>query len=204
MIKILTIIGKSASGKDTLLKDLKNIIAEIDIFNKFNFVIKTTTRPKRDYESDDVDYHFITEDEFTNKLLINKDEMIAATSFNNWGYGICKEDLKEDKINVVILSPEELSCFFSYNNIYDIKVIYVTATDKIRLIRSLQRERNPDIDEIYRRYKDDNRQFLYYNDEIIEYIGKENIYILPTSTSDNNLKTDPSNILSWLISFNWI
>ena len=75
MIKILTIIGKSASGKDTLLKDLKNIIAEIDIFNKFNFVIKTTTRPKRDYELDDVDYHFITEDEFTNKLLINKDEM---------------------------------------------------------------------------------------------------------------------------------
>ena len=43
---------------------------------------------------------------------------------------------------------------------------------------------------------------IYYNDEIIEYIGKENIYNL--STSDNNLKTDPSNILSWLISFNWI
>ena len=202
MIKILTIIGKSASGKDTLLKDLKNIIAEIDIFNKFNFVIKTTTRPKRDYELDDVDYHFITEDEFTNKLLINKDEMIAATSFNNWGYGICKEDLKEDKINIVILSPEELYCFFLYVNIYDIKVIYVTAADKIRLIRSLQREENPDIDEIYRRYKDDNRQFLYYNDEIIEYIEKENIYNL--STSDNNLKTDPSNILSWLSSFNWI
>ena len=201
MIKILTIIGKSASGKDTILKELKNLVAEIDIFNKFNFVIKNTTRPKRDNEVDGVDYHFITDDEFTDKLL-NKNEMVAATSFNNWGYGICKEDLKEDKINIVILSPEELSCFFSYNNIYDIKVIYVTAADKIRLIRSLQREENPDIDEIYRRYKDDNRQFLYYNDEIIEHIGKENIYNL--STSDNNLKTDPSNILSWLISFNWI
>lgn len=201
MTKILTIIGKSASGKDTILKELKNLVAEIDIFNKFNFVIKNTTRPKRDNEVDGVDYHFITDDEFTDKLL-NKNEMIAATSFNNWGYGICKNDLKEDKLNIVILSPEELSCFFSYNNIYDIKVIYVTAADKIRLIRSLQREENPDIDEIYRRYKDDNRQFLYYNDEIIEYIGKENIYNL--STSDNNLKTNPSNILSWLISFNWI
>ena len=74
MIKILTIIGKSASGKDTILKELKNLVAEVDIFNKFNFVIKNTTRPKRDNEVDGVDYHFITDDEFTDKLLNKNDE----------------------------------------------------------------------------------------------------------------------------------
>ena len=199
MIKILTIIGKSASGKDTILKELKNLVAEIDIFNKFNFVIKNTTRPKRDNEVDGVDYHFITDDEFTDKLL-NKNEMVAATSFNNWGYGICKNDLKEDKINVVILSPEELSCFFDTYDI-DIKVIYVKATDKIRLIRSLKREENPDINEIWRRYETDNKQFLYYEDDIISNIGEENIYNI--STSDNDSKDKIFNILNWLRLFNW-
>ena len=199
MIKILTIIGKSASGKDTILKELKNLVAEIDIFNKFNFVIKNTTRPKRDNEVDGVDYHFITDDEFTDKLL-NKNEMVAATSFNNWGYGICKNDLKEDKINVVILSPEELSCFFDTYDI-DIKVIYVKATDKIRLIRSLKREENPDINEIWRRYETDNKQFLYYEDDIISNIGEENIYNI--STSDNDSKDKIFNILNWLMLFNW-
>lgn len=199
MIKILTIIGKSASGKDTILKELKNLVAEIDIFNKFNFVIKNTTRPKRDNEVDGVDYHFITDDEFTDKLL-NKNEMVAATSFNNWGYGICKNDLKEDKINVVILSPEELSCFFDTYDI-DIKVVYVKATDKIRLIRSLKREENPDINEIWRRYETDNKQFLYYEDDIISNIGEENIYNI--STSDNDSKDKIFNILNWLRLFNW-
>ena len=199
MIKILTIIGKSASGKDTILKELKNLVAEVDIFNKFNFVIKNTTRPKRDNEVDGVDYHFITDDEFTDKLL-NKNEMVAATSFNNWGYGICKNDLKEDKINVVILSPEELSCFFDTYDI-DIKVVYVKATDKIRLIRSLKREENPDINEIWRRYETDNKQFLYYEDDIISNIGEENIYNI--STSDNDSKDKIFNILNWLRLFNW-
>ena len=44
MYKIYAIIGKSASGKDTLAQEL------IKKNNMFHGVVSSTTRPKRDYE----------------------------------------------------------------------------------------------------------------------------------------------------------
>ena len=42
----------------------------------------------------------------------------------------------------------------------EILPIYIKATDKIRLIRQLQRENNPDCNEIIRRYLSDKKDFL--------------------------------------------
>ena len=40
------------------------------------------------------------------------------------------------------------------------KIIYIVASDKERLIRQLDREENPNIEEIIRRYQTDSIDFL--------------------------------------------
>ena len=49
---------------------------------------------------------------------------------------------------------------------------YVTAKDKTRLLRQLNREENPNVDEIIRRYKTDKEDFcdldFHYNEIVIK------------------------------------
>ena len=58
MAKILIpIIGKSASGKDTALKQLyKEFKKDYDV----SVIVSDTTRPPRDGERNGIDYNFIT------------------------------------------------------------------------------------------------------------------------------------------------
>ena len=53
--KVLAIMGKAGSGKDTIAKELLNLRPE-----KFNRVVSATTRPPREGEVNGVDYHFLT------------------------------------------------------------------------------------------------------------------------------------------------
>ena len=55
-IKILAIMGKAGSGKDTIVRKIikKNLIPNAVP------IVSCTTRPPRDYEVDGKDYHFIT------------------------------------------------------------------------------------------------------------------------------------------------
>ena len=62
----------------------------------------------------------------------------------------------------------------------DIDVVYITARDKVRLMRQLQREDNPDCDEIVRRYGTDKKDFS--NSRIKE--------IAPDYVFSNNGDTD--------------
>lgn len=60
-IKLLAIMGKAGSGKDTILN---KIISKKLIPNAVP-IVSCTTRPKRDYEEDGKDYHFLSREEFT-------------------------------------------------------------------------------------------------------------------------------------------
>lgn len=53
--KIIALIGKAGSGKDTILKE---ILKQEPI--KYNEIISCTTRPKREGEIDGVNYYFLT------------------------------------------------------------------------------------------------------------------------------------------------
>ena len=97
------IIGKTASGKDAVVRRL----AERYGFKK---VVTYTTRPPRDGEKDGVTYHFVSQDEFVRKLkagffLETKSYPSVA---GNWYYGTAREDLtgKGSEKSVVILTPE--------------------------------------------------------------------------------------------------
>ena len=56
MGKIYYLMGKSSSGKDTLLKEVKEALPKLRTITPY------TTRPKRDGERDGVEYFFVSED----------------------------------------------------------------------------------------------------------------------------------------------
>ena len=149
-MKILAIMGKSASGKDTILNKLLRYKD-----GAFHQIVTSTTRPPREGEIDGFDYHFITNEEMAE--LIFNGKMIECVVFNNWGYGTCEEDLSEDKVNIGVYNPEGIEILKDSG--HDVFVVYVVCSDKVRLIRSLQREKDPNVSEIIRRYSTDEKDF---------------------------------------------
>lgn len=152
-IKLITLFGPSGSGKDTLAK----ILAKRPDVSE---VVTCTTRPKRDYEQDKIDYYFLTNEEFAEKVL--NGTMLEATSFRNWFYGTPIEAFKEDKINVGVFNQEGVECLLAEPRL-EVIPIYVACEDNIRLLRTLTRETNPDCEEICRRFLADKQDFEVIN-----------------------------------------
>lgn len=98
---MLTIItGKSGSGKSTIVKELKKY--------GFHPILTTTTRPMREGETQDVDYHFSSEDDFLEKVKQNYfvEYKSYNTKFGTWYYGSAREDIiKAGDKDIIILTP---------------------------------------------------------------------------------------------------
>lgn len=148
-IKVVAIMGKSASGKDTI----QNKVCSRFSLHK---IVSTTTRPMRECEQEGVDYFFVDDCEFAEKLI--NFEMLEATDFRDWFYGTELKALNPDKINIGVFNPNGVRALLEDSRI-ELLVFYVISSNKERLIRSLNREENPDIDEIIRRYKTDEEDF---------------------------------------------
>lgn len=157
---IIALMGKAGSGKDTIMRALLKQPA----FKEAVPIISCTTRPRREKEQNGVDYHFLTNEEFTNKILSG--DMLEATVFNDWCYGTSLENLSKDKINIGVFNPEGVGLLRGNSNI-NLKLIYIEANDKDRLLRQLNREKNPDVHEIIRRYSADEMDFT---EEEIQYL----------------------------------
>lgn len=167
--KVIAICGKSASGKDTLLR------YTIMNYMWLHKVINCTTRPPRENEVDGKNYHFLSLEEFAHKDAI-EGKMIEVTKFREWYYGTSVEDLSLDEINIGVFNPAGIYALMQREDV-DLYVVQVVASDKTRLLRSLTREDNPDVDEIVRRYLADREDFevfstVYEPDYIIENDGQ--------------------------------
>lgn len=147
---IIAIMGKAGSGKDTLVE---NVCKDVPTLHK---IISCTTRPPRQGEQDGVNYHFISGEEFGARVLDGR--MFEATYFNEWFYGTSTDSLRKDKINIGVFNPEGVETLLHCSNVKVIP-IYLVASDKNRLIRQLQREDDPDVYEVIRRFKADNEDF---------------------------------------------
>ena len=98
--KPLMILGPSAVGKDTMINRLKVKFPEI-IYKLPSY----TTRPKREGETDGVDYFFVTKEEF-NKLR-SGGKLFGIQEYNNNFYASNKSRLNEalkNKNKVIILN----------------------------------------------------------------------------------------------------
>ena len=98
---MLILMGRTASGK-TLVRDklVKN--------NGFNSVVTYTTRPIRKGEIPNVTYHYISEEDFLQKIESGffAEWKKYITTEGIWYYGSAKEDYeKADENSVIILTP---------------------------------------------------------------------------------------------------
>lgn len=157
--KILALIGEAGTGKDTLMREVLKQNPSL------NEIISCTTRPPREGEVEGKNYYFLSNEDFTQKLLNN--EMLEATVFNDWCYGTSLDSLDSTKVNIGVFNPTGIESLMTHSNIY-VVVYYVRTSDKNRLIRQLSRETNPNVEEIIRRYQADNFDFaelpFHYNE----------------------------------------
>lgn len=155
--KLICILGKSASGKSTVEKELTK--------HGVNKVISYTTRPIREGEIQGHDYWFIDDAIF--KVYLNQKQFYEYTTYNNWYYGINKNDIELSKSNyVAVIEPhgyEQLIHNLGRENIIG---IYLTVNDKEKLLRALTREINPNVNEIVRRYSSDIELFKGIEDKV--------------------------------------
>lgn len=156
-IKIIALFGKAGAGKDTILNELFNTYSSTLPINK---IISCTTRPPRDYEVNGKDYFFHTDEEFLIKVA--NGTMLEATKFREWFYGTSLDSLDKNKINIGVFNPEGICNLLetarTSKNI-DVIAIEIYASDKMRIIRQLNREEEPDCMEICRRFQTDEKDF---------------------------------------------
>ena len=151
--KVIALIGESGSGKDTVMREALKACPGL------HKIINCTTRDPREGEVDGVNYFFLTEDQLTEKVLSG--EMIEVTH-KNWFYGTSINALDSSVVNIGVFNPDSIYMIGESEDI-DLIVIYIHASDKTRLLRQLNREENPNVDEIIRRFKADREDFFDLN-----------------------------------------
>lgn len=147
---IIALIGEAGSGKDTIMKGV------LEKSPHLHEIVSCTTRPPREGEIDGINYHFMSPEVFGDKVVHG--EMLEASCFNDWFYGTGYESLRSDCYNIGVFNPEGIESLLAHPGVA-VDVYYVRATDKNRLLRQLNRETNPDVQEIIRRFKADMIDF---------------------------------------------
>lgn len=159
MGKIFIILGKSASGKDTIYARVCKRCKEL------RKIVPYTTRPKRENEVDGVDYHFtdwkrLQEFRYDGKLV---EMRTYHTVLGDWHYAtVCDESM--DLLHPYILigtleSFQKIRDYFGENAVVP---IYVEVEAGVRLGRALEREKmqkEPKYAELCRRFLADEEDF---------------------------------------------
>jgi len=130
--KIIVISSPSGGGKTSIVK---NVLKE---FPEIVFSISATTRPKRNNEIDGVDYYFISEEQFLEK--IQRDEFIEWERFYDYYYGTPKELVNNTlKSNKSILLELDVKGALSVKKLYpDSIIIFIDVPSFEELIKRLQ------------------------------------------------------------------
>ena len=152
-------MGKSASGKDTVYRELKQRIPELGSY------VMYSTRPRREGEKDGVTYHFVTEDELSafekEGRLIEK--RVYHTVLGPWYYATIDDGQFETKSDILMLTtPEAFAGLRSYFGAERLRDIYIELPDGERLLRAVKREmleQEPHYAEVCRRFLADSEDF---------------------------------------------
>lgn len=159
MYKVIALVGESGSGKDRLLRE---ILAANPSLHK---IVNCTTRPQRENEYNGIHYFYMSKQEFAEKVLDN--EMLEHTTFRDWYYGTSYDSLDANKINIGVFNPDGVEQLQMRSDI-DLIIIRVRASAKTRLLRQLNREEHPDVNEIVRRYIADQNDFKRFRLPCVE------------------------------------
>lgn len=150
-ILFIALFGKAGTGKDFLLKSLKN-----ENLKNVSYKIGCTTRPMREGEVDGVDYHFLSEEEFLKEE--KEGSFVEVQKFNGWYYGTRLADLQPYPImNIGVSNISGIQQMEKAG--IRVSPVQIISSDKTRLLRQLEREECPDVKEIIRRFNTDEEDF---------------------------------------------
>lgn len=146
---IHAIIGKSASGKSTIEKE---VVKKLPFLSR---IVLDSTRLARENEVDGVDYYFITRDQFKRQL----GDYVDYSCYNGWYYGINANRIDLTKESIGVFNPKQ---YYSLKDKYGdlVKGYYIYADGKERVIRTLKREKTDNTYECCRRYLADEEDFV--------------------------------------------
>lgn len=158
---IFYLMGKSATGKDSIYKKLlsENFgLKEVTIY---------TTRPKRDGEVDGIEYYFVDEDYLNN----NKDKLIEKRVYNTvygkWYYATMDDGKINKDENYLMIGTLEsynsLKKYYGEDQIFPIYLHVDTDTRRERAIKREESEDKPKYEEMNRRFLADEKDFKEEN-----------------------------------------
>lgn len=170
MYNIIALMGEAGSGKD---RTMQAVLAENPTFHE---IISCTTRPMREGEAHGINYFYYTAQQFSEKVL--DDEMLEYTVFNDWFYGTSFDSVRSDGvINIGVFNPAGIESLLARPDC-NVIVFWIKANDKMRLLRQLKREENPNVSEIIRRFQADSEDFNNINDLPFTILENNNVFDL--------------------------
>lgn len=175
MGKIYYMMGKSSSGKDTLFKEVKEVLPELRTITLY------TTRPAREGEQDGVEYFFVTEEIL--ETYDKSGKIIEIRSYDTvhgiWKYATIDDGqvdlLQADYLVIGTLESYEKMCRYYGGD--KLVPLYIEVEDGERLARSLNRERqqeHPGYCEMCRRFLADAQDF---SEEQLKKAGIQKRYV---------------------------
>lgn len=161
MGKIVVLMGKSACGKDTVFKMLKEEEAL-----SLRRIVPYTTRPMREGEEDGQEYFFVTAERFEEMLAQGKviESRTYQTVHGPWTYFTAMDGqiCLEEHSCLLIATLEAYNSFVRYFGQDAVLPVLITLEDGERLQRALDRERrqdHPRYEEMCRRFLADSEDF---------------------------------------------
>ena len=161
MGRIFYIMGKSATGKDTVFKELLKRRPELTT------VVPYTTRPIREGETDGVEYFFTSSEKL--EQFKNSGKIVELRTYETvmgpWSYFTMDDGQFDihgegDCLMIGTLESYEKMCWYYGNGA--LVPVYIEVPDGIRLLRAVKREgkqKNPNYREVCRRYLADEDDF---------------------------------------------
>ncbi len=161
MGKLFCIMGKSASGKDSLFKQLME-----DESLSLHQIVPYTTRPIRAREVDGREYHFVTIDQFMAMDAAGKviERRTYQTVAGPWHY-FTADDGQIDLSKGSFLLIGTLQAYLKLRDYFGrdkVEPLYIEVEDGDRLERAIRRERKqerPNFAEVCRRFLADTEDF---------------------------------------------
>lgn len=189
MSKIVYLMGKSSSGKDTIFRELMRK----DL--KLNKIIPYTTRPIREGEKNGREYFFLDEEGY--KKLAESGKVIESRVYETvhgpWRYFTVDENIDlENNDYIYIGTPESYMATKRYFGSDVLLPILIDLDDGERLIRAINREKKedkPKYEELCRRFLADQKDF---SEEVLAAAG------ITHKFQNNNLEDCLSEIMDCL------
>lgn len=148
---MFVIIGASCAGKSSIERELTK--------HGLNRIISYTSRSIRKNETEDIDYHYISDQEFNEKL--KQGFFVEHSIYNSWNYGVASKDCCDNSICVVETSGMRQ---LKNNKNLNVKSFYIDVDERTRVVRMMNRGDN--IMESFRRIISDQGMFSGIKDEV--------------------------------------